>query len=130
MRSSTPFKGVPTDAAVACGSSSTLTVTQPASVQPYSWRTGTSKRSWNALNVERGSAAAAEKQSRSDDRSASSDASASTRNVNGTPGNTVARSRSSSASARPRWSTNGLGLSKTTSVAPARTAASRQQPMP
>ena len=82
------------------------------------------------MNVARGSAAAAEKQSRSDDRSASSGASASIRNVNGTPGKTVARSRSICASARARWSTNGFGLSNSTSVAPLRTAASRQQPMP
>jgi hypothetical protein len=52
------------------------------------------------------------------------------RNVNGTPGNTVTRSRSIWASARARCSRNGFGLSNSTSVAPLRTAAIRQQPMP
>jgi hypothetical protein len=52
------------------------------------------------------------------------------RNVNGTPGNTVAPSRSICSRARARWSRNGFGLSNSTSVAPLRTAASRQQPIP
>ena len=40
------------------------------------------------------------------------------RKLNGTPGNTVARSRSISSSARWRLSRNGCGSSRITSVAP------------